>query len=79
MHFKAQNVPLKKDGTVISNSVYLTRCGNPPIIVKGANRGIFYLFGDVAFSKYFLYQFRFLFVWRTRRTVFPSEGYFSTL
>ena len=34
----------------------------------------FFFFGDVAFSDYyFLYQFRFLFVWRVRRTFFPSE------
>ena len=38
-----------------------------------------FLFGDVAFSEYFLYHFRFLFVWRVRRTFFPSEWCFSTL
>ena len=37
------------------------------------------LFGDVAFSGYFLYHFRFLFVWRVRSTFFPSEWCFSTL
>ena len=43
---------------------------------------LFFLFvysADVAFSKYFLYHFRFLFVWRVRRTFFPSEWCFSTL
>ena len=36
-------------------------------------------FGDIAFSEYFMYHFRFLFVWRViRRTLFPSESCFST-
>ena len=35
---------------------------------------IFCLFGDIAFSEYFLYHFFFLFVWRVRRsTFFPSD------
>ena len=41
---------------------------------------LFCLFGDAAFSEYFLYHFRFLFVLRVRRsTFFPSEWCFSTL
>ena len=36
----------------------------------------FCLFGHVAFSEYF---FRFLFVWRVRRTFFPSAWYFFYL
>ena len=37
-----------------------------------------FLFGDVAFSEYFFFHFRFLFVWRVRRsTFFPSEWCFS--
>ena len=36
----------------------------------------FCLFGDVAFSEYFLYHFRFLFVSRVRRTLFRSEWCF---
>ena len=39
----------------------------------------FCLFGDVAFSEYFLYHCRFLFVRRVRRTFFPSGWCFSTL
>ena len=39
----------------------------------------FCFFGDVAFSEYFLYHYRFLFVWRVRRTFFPSGWCFSTL
>ena len=35
--------------------------------------------GDDAFSEYFLYHFRFLFVWRVHRAFFPSEWCFSTL
>ena len=30
-------------------------------------------FGEVAFSEYFLYHYRFIFVWRARRT-FPPSG-----
>ena len=30
------------------------------------------------FSEDFLYHLRFLFVWRVRRTFFPSECFFST-
>ena len=37
------------------------------------------LFGDVAFSEYFLYHRRFLFVWRVRRTFLPSGWCFSIL
>ena len=40
---------------------------------------IFCLFGDVAFPEYFLYHFRFLFVWRVRRTSFPSGWCFFYL
>ena len=40
-----------------------------------ATRGSFSFFGDVAFSEYLLYHFRF----RVRRTFFPSEWCFSTL
>ena len=39
----------------------------------------FCLFGDVAFSEYFLYHCRFLIVWRVRLTFFPSGWCFSTL
>ena len=39
----------------------------------------FCLFGDVAFSDFFLYHFRFLFVWRVRRTFFPSGWCFFYL
>ena len=40
----------------------------------------FCLFGDVAFSEYlFLYHLRFLFVWRVRRTFFPSGRCFFYL
>ena len=38
-----------------------------------------FFFGDVAFSKYFWYHFRFLFAWRVRRTFFSPEWCFSTL
>ena len=44
-----------------------------------ATRASFSFFGDVAFSEYFLYHSRFLFVWRVRCTFFPSEWCFSTL
>ena len=37
------------------------------------------LFGDVAFSEYFMYHCRFLFEWRVRRTFFPSKWCFSAL
>ena len=40
---------------------------------------LFCLFGHVAFSEYFLYNFRFLFVWRVRRTFFPSGWCFFYL
>ena len=39
----------------------------------------FCFFGDVAFSEYFLYHYRFLFVWRIRRIFFPSGWCFSTM
>ena len=39
----------------------------------------FCLFGDVAFSEYFLYHCRFLFVRRVRRTFFPSGWCFFYL
>ena len=39
----------------------------------------FCLFGDVAFSEYFLDHCRFLFLWRVSRTFFPSAWCFSTL
>ena len=37
----------------------------------------FCLCGDVAFSEYCLYHFRFLFVWRVRRTFFPPKWCFK--
>ena len=39
----------------------------------------FFPIGDVAFSEYFLYHFRFLSVWIVRRTFFPSVWCFSYL
>ena len=39
----------------------------------------FCLLGDIAFSELLLYHCRFLFVWRVRRTFFPSEWCFSPL
>ena len=36
-------------------------------------------FGGVAFSEYFLYHYRFLLVWKVRRTFFPAGWCFSTL
>ena len=44
-----------------------------------ATRFFFFFFLDVAFSEYFLYHSRFLFVCRVRRTFFLSEWCFSTL
>ena len=38
----------------------------------------FLFFGGVAFSEYFLYHYRFLLVWKVRRTFFPSGWCFST-
>ena len=42
---------------------------------------LFFQFGDVAFSEYFLYHFRFLFVWTIEYVVrsFLPDGIFSTL
>ena len=40
---------------------------------------LFCLFGDVSFSEYFLYHFRFLLVWRVRCTFFPSGWCFFYL
>ena len=42
-------------------------------------RVYFSFFGGVAFSEYFLYHFRFLFVWRVCRTFSPSGWCFSYL
>ena len=40
---------------------------------------LFFFIGDVVFSEYFLYHFCFLFVWRVRRTFFPSGWCFFDL
>ena len=50
-----------------------------PIAARVSLFFFFRLFGDVAFSEYFLYHCRFLFVWRVRRTFFPSEWCFFYL
>ena len=38
-----------------------------------------FFIGDVVFSEYLLYHFCFLFVWRVRRTFFPSGWCFFDL
>ena len=44
-----------------------------------ATRVFFFFFLDVAFSEYVLYHFRFLFVWRVRRTFFSFRMVFFHL
>ena len=45
-----------------------------------ATRVFYYLFGEMSlFPSIFLYHFRFIFVWRVRRTFFPSEWCFFYL
>ena len=55
------------------------RYAGAPIATRVSFFFSFCLFGDIAFSEYFLYHFPFLFEWRVRRTFFPSECFFSTL
>ena len=65
------------------SSIVLRYAGGASIATRSSSTCFFLsflcLFGDVAFSEYFLYHYRFLFVWRIRRTFFPSEWCFSTL
>ena len=48
------------------------RYADAPIATRVSFFFSFCLFGDVAFSEYFLYHCRFRFVCRVRRTFFPS-------
>ena len=54
-------------------SIALQNAGAPIATHTCFFRFSFCLLGDIAFSELFLYHCRFLFVWRVRRTFFPSE------
>ena len=56
------------------------RCAGAPIAARVSFLLFFCLFGDVAFSEYFLYHFRFHFVWTIEyvvRSFLPNNVFLS--